>query len=405
MYNQTDLDNVRVYLDRIAMLKKNFNNCEAGRHFLQKIGPIWDSLTQCVYRKSLILEDMAKKSENTMPDGFRKIYEKISLNNDKNVTKRSLGLDTSFLEILITDLDYELSDNDVYNAVAKAKGFIDKSTTALEIMNLVKFILEHEIDVNENVSYIVRGICRRTVFEYTKRRISYRILGRSKNTINRLQFLNTNNLIPKQFLITKNSENYVEPIVFDFLTNDIKYDYLTIGEKTITEDNMYPNKAQKRMEEFLRNLNVCYTKNIYNTNFEHLMDNMFEMPEKYCLENHADIQVDRLMAFIHKQLASSLSGKSNTPTYHNKKDAEELTYTKFNILARKMTKMMFGIGGTYEEKIYVLEVIMKNIVIEIAKRSPKVLYKYRNKRKVVAKEKEIDVSFFLSNYRKPNSNF
>lgn len=102
MYKQTDLDNVRVYLERIAMLKKNFNNCEAGRHFLQKIGPIWDSLTQCVYRKSLILEVMAKNSENTMPDGFRKIYEKTSLNNDKNVTKRSLGLDASFLEILIT---------------------------------------------------------------------------------------------------------------------------------------------------------------------------------------------------------------------------------------------------------------------------------------------------------------
>jgi len=112
-----------------------------------------------------------------------------------------------------------------------------------------------------------------------------RILGRSKNTINRLQFLNTKNLIPKQFLITKNSEKYVEPIVFDFLTNDIKYGYLTIEEEKITEHNMYPNKAQKRMEEFLRKFNFCYSKNIYNTNFEHLMNNMFEMPEKYCLEN------------------------------------------------------------------------------------------------------------------------
>jgi len=69
-------------------------------------------------------------------------------------------------------LNYKLSDSDVYNAVTKAKGLIDKSTTALEIMNLVKFILEHEIDVNENVSYIVNGICRRTVFEYTKRRMT-----------------------------------------------------------------------------------------------------------------------------------------------------------------------------------------------------------------------------------------
>jgi len=72
-------------------------------------------------------------------------------------------------------LDYEISDDDAYNAVTKAKGLIDKSTSALEIMNLVKFILEHEIDVNENVSYIVNGICRRTVFEYTKRRMSCKI--------------------------------------------------------------------------------------------------------------------------------------------------------------------------------------------------------------------------------------
>lgn len=112
-----------------------------------------------------------------------------------------------------------------------------------------------------------------------------RMLGRSKNTINRLQFLNTSNLIPKQFLLTKNSEKYVEPIVFDILTNDIKYGYLTTGEETIKEKNMYPNKAQKRMEEFLRKMKFCYSKNIYNTNYKNLMDNMFEMPEKYCLEN------------------------------------------------------------------------------------------------------------------------
>lgn len=59
--------------------------------------------------------------------------------------------------------------------MAKAKGFIDKSTTALEIMNLVRFILEHEIDVTENVSYIINGICRRTVFEYMKRRMSCKL--------------------------------------------------------------------------------------------------------------------------------------------------------------------------------------------------------------------------------------
>ncbi|KAE9541212.1 hypothetical protein AGLY_004457 [Aphis glycines] len=396
IHNQTNLDNVRVYLERIAMLKKNFYNCETGRHFLQKLGPIWDSLTQCFYRKSLILKNMAKNSDNMMPDGFRKIYEKINLDNDKNVTKRSLGLDASFLEIFITDLDFELSDEDVNNALTKAKYLIDKSTTAFDVMNLVKFILEHEIDVNENVLYIVNGICRRTVFEYAKKRMSYRMLERSKNTINRLKFLNKNNLIPKQYLITKNNENYVEPIVFDFLTNDVKYGYLT-SEETITEYNMYPNNAQIKMEAFWQKLNFCYSINIPSMYYENVMENIFKMPEKYCLENHVDIQVDRLIAFAYKHLASNLSGKSNTSTsYHNIKDVEELTNTKFNILARKMTKMLFGMGGSYEEKIYVLEVVMKHIVNEIAKRSPKVLYKYKNKHKAVSNDTKIDMSFFLS---------
>jgi len=113
------------------------------------------------------------------------------------------------------------------------------------------------------------------------------MLGRSRNTINRLQFLNKINLIPKRLLSTKNRENFVEPIVFDFLTNDIKYGYLTTEEETITEHNMYPNKSQMKMEEFLRKLNFCHSINLSNTNCENVKNNIyvFEMPEKYFLEN------------------------------------------------------------------------------------------------------------------------
>lgn len=71
---------------------------------------------------------------------------------------------------------------------------------------------------------------------------------------------------------------------------------------------------------------------------------------------------------------------------------EKLTHGKFNILARKLTKMVFGMGGTYDEKIYVLEVIMEKIGIEITKRSPTV--KYKSRKNAVAKEKEVDFSYF-----------
>lgn len=58
---------------------------------------------------------------------------------------------------------------------------------------------------------------------------------------------------------------------------------------------------------------------------------------------------------------------------------EQLTPGKFNILARKLTKMVFGMGGTYDEKIYVLEIVIKKIAIEIVIRSPKVQYKSKKK--------------------------
>lgn len=69
---------------------------------------------------------------------------------------------------------------------------------------------------------------------------------------------------------------------------------------------------------------------------------------------------------------------------------EHLTHDKFHILARKITKMVFGMGGTYDEKVYVMEVVMRKIGEEITKRSPTVLY---TRKKVTGKPK-MDLSYF-----------
>lgn len=70
-------------------------------------------------------------------------------------------------------MEYDLSDDDVHSALVVARSIVDsKSATALEFLELVKLILEHDLDVKENVQYVLSGICRRTVFEYTKRRMS-----------------------------------------------------------------------------------------------------------------------------------------------------------------------------------------------------------------------------------------
>lgn len=68
--------------------------------------------------------------------------------------------------------------------------------------------------------------------------------------ISRLQFMNKINLIPNQLLVSKKSEDQVNHLILEFLTNDAKYGYLTIKNGTIPSNDMYPCEAQTRMQEF-----------------------------------------------------------------------------------------------------------------------------------------------------------
>lgn len=76
-------------------------------------------------------------------------------------------------------------------------------------------------------------------------------------------------------------------------------------------------------------------------------------------------------------------------------DEDKLTRVTFNVLARKIAKMVFGMGGCYEEKIYVLEKIMKHMVDVVAKRSPKVLYKSRSKNNALVIETPVNINHYM----------
>lgn len=95
----------QVYLQRISMLKKNFGSCEFGRNFMGKTGPIWDSLTKSIYRKSLILKIMDRNSDDkNMPEEYRRIYEQVIKDDAASEYKQnqcSHEMNTSFLQTLI----------------------------------------------------------------------------------------------------------------------------------------------------------------------------------------------------------------------------------------------------------------------------------------------------------------
>lgn len=77
----------------------------------------------------------------------------------------------------------------------------------------------------------------------------------------------------------------------------------------------------------------------------------------------------RLMGFVGKRLLSNLSKKS----FDLVRDPQgrQLSVNKFLILARKITKIVFDMEYTREERIYVLDVIMSKIACEIAGRCPR----------------------------------
>lgn len=81
-----------------------------------------------------------------------------------------------------------------------------------------------------------------------------RVLGHSKNSVNRLQFLNEIGLIPEPLLVSKNTEEQVRPIVLEFLADDRRYGHLTGSKDAISPDDMYPaNDAWTRIREFAKN--------------------------------------------------------------------------------------------------------------------------------------------------------
>lgn len=80
-------------------MSKKFKTCEEGRCFLVKTAPIWESLTQCFYRKSSILKYMANPSENVMPEEYRKVFHEKTSNENLNYRHT---VRTSFLKTIIT---------------------------------------------------------------------------------------------------------------------------------------------------------------------------------------------------------------------------------------------------------------------------------------------------------------
>lgn len=101
------MDNFQVYLDRIAILNTNFENCETGKYFLIKTQPIWDSITQCIHRKSSILKEMATDSDDLMSESYKKELQQYKNAKIVNSSRDDIH---SFLKNLLTGISSQKSN-------------------------------------------------------------------------------------------------------------------------------------------------------------------------------------------------------------------------------------------------------------------------------------------------------
>ncbi|XP_050527923.1 cytadherence high molecular weight protein 2-like [Daktulosphaira vitifoliae] len=309
-----------IYLERMITLKNNFASCEAGRYFFEKTEPLWDSITNCIYRKSEILNQMIDSVNTTdiIPEAYKNCYDQLEKKELKLKESNSLKK-LSFFESLMNDLNYELVDEEIIKAITIAKNILSTNITAHEIIAIASVILDYETDVRSNVLYIIDGLCGRTIFEYSKRR-----------------FAKENSL---------NSWNIGRKKIFAFI-------------------QQHKNKCPVSSKDILHE-NTKSSTGYSLSGLNHI-------------NNYSEIAVNKLFSIVYKRLAGDLAGTTITPVFYDY--GEELTKSVFGSIVRKMTKIMFSIGGPYEETTYVLGVVIDKVVSELRKRSPKVVYNSKKKK-------------------------
>lgn len=66
----------------------------------------------------------------------------------------------------------DLSENMIISIIKKAKNLSQPDSTAEEVIFLTRRIVEHNADITANVNYVMNGLIKRSIFEYTKKKVA-----------------------------------------------------------------------------------------------------------------------------------------------------------------------------------------------------------------------------------------
>ncbi|XP_028044449.1 uncharacterized protein LOC113559706 [Rhopalosiphum maidis] len=376
------------FLERIQNLRMSFNKCNQYAEFWEKTAPLWDKMAVCLQTSDVATPAVSSSYVNNeyADETTRREHGELVENNRPP---------TLVQEIMMNDVDYFLSDEIVLQTLERAKSLSEPNVSAADLIHLTKCLIEYEADVKSNVAYMVSGLTERAVFEFTKKKISEKIFVDMRRTIDRLQRLNDDKVIPNKLMKYKNKVG-VTSFVCNMINNvnDKKFKRF---DKPIDDDPRYEalisETADDKLQKFLWE----------NYNQEIMSPIRFTMHRRVQLFEHVDVVVRSFLLQAHQKTARFVSTaqvdeytehvKSKTKT--NDKTIVSLKMDLVYRISRKIAKLVFGMFATDERTAHNLEATIDAYVLHVSNRTTRVNY---NKRHYKPRERA-DVEYFFDEYQ------
>ncbi|XP_025191720.1 uncharacterized protein LOC112591971 [Melanaphis sacchari] len=376
------------FIERIQNLRMSSNKCNQYAEFWEKTAPLWDKMTLCLQANDTGTLAVSKSSFNEEYAEEKTRQQHYDLVDESRPP-------TLVQEIMMNDVDYYISDEMVIETIERAKSLSEPNVSAANLIHLTKCIIEYEADVKSNVDYMVSGLTERAVFEFTKKKISEKIFVDVRRTIDRLQHLNDDNVIPTKLIKSKNKVE-VTSFVCNMISNVDNKNFKQF-DKPIDDDPHYlaliSETADDRLQKFLWE----------NFNQEIMSPIRFTMSHRVNLFEHVDNVVRSFLEKAHQKTAHFVStAKVDEYAEHVKSKTESNDTTVVSLkmdlvyrICRKLTKLVFGMFATEERTAHNLEATVNAYVLHVSNRTTRVNY---NKRHYKPREL-VDTNYFTDKYK------
>eukprot|EP00102_Acyrthosiphon_pisum_P014691 XP_008184870.1 PREDICTED: uncharacterized protein LOC100569811 isoform X2 [Acyrthosiphon pisum] len=237
------------FIQRIENLRINSTKCAQDAAFWNKTAPLWNKMTACL-QANITETPTGGESELSVPKEYAEEKTRRYLFDLMDDSQPPSLMQT----IMMNDVDYNLSDETMFEMITRAKLLTEPGTSAVDYINLIRRVTEHEADVKSNVGYFVSGLAERAVFELTKKKIAEKIFLDIRKTTDRLQHVNEKHVVPTKLIKSKNMGE-VTTFIFEMIRNDEVYGRF---DKPVDDEPRYVAQISETAEDKLKKFLLKY---------------------------------------------------------------------------------------------------------------------------------------------------